>query len=230
MKYPLTTVVTLLLSLSIANGGMLQASELEAESVWLPEVEELYHSDVEMPSWLNAPSELVVVRGLAGEGEQSAESVAIHKVVFPRLMEKNGQKWTKWEHSIAEREMRHWLENSNVIVNRFEQPFFKTVDDQQYAAFTREALLLDLSEQNMAALQRRTRNAIFGTRRHWRSTIGIAVGIVGSLLFACWFAFTVLDRITRGYYIGWLRLAAATTFLVSTGLAIHVMRIILRAL
>lgn len=211
-------------------GGNLTATELEAKAVWLPEVEELYQSDVEVPSWLKAPTELVVVRGVRGGGDESAVSVAVREIILPELMKRSSRDWTDWELMIAKREIQRWLKHSNTIVKRFEQPFYKTVDDQRYDAFTREALLLDLSEQNLLRLHRRVQKAIQGTTRHWRGTMGLSVGIVGFLFFACWFACAVLDRLTRGYYNGWLRLTAATAFLMSAGLAIHVTRIILRAL
>ena len=219
MKYSKTIAIALCV-ISLGSPVLAADDVLEAKSVWLPEVEELYKTDVEAPSWLNESSAFVIVRGLAGDGPQSAISVAIRDSILPRLAK---------QHS-AERQVRFRLENSKIIVQRFEQPFYKMVDGERYEAFSREAILIDLSDENMTELTYRTQDAINGTSLLWKNTIGVAVGIVGTLFFACWIACSVLDRLTHGYYVGWLRLMAATTFLVSAGLIVHVARIILQSL
>ena len=213
-------------------GGTTQAvaEQLQAEAIWLPEVEQMYQSDVSTPAWVTEPSEFVVVRGLADGGDESPRALVIQDVILPRLNKLGIKDWSPWEREIAEREIGRWLERSQRVVKRFQQPFYKVVDGERYEVFTREAWLLDLPETDMNALRHRIGRAVHTASQRKRTTIGMAIATVAALFCVCWIVFGVLDRLTRGYYIGWLRLAAAATFLVSAGLAIHVTQVILQNL
>ena len=207
-------------------------TELRAASVWLAEVEEMYETQVKTPEWVNKPNEFVVVRGIANGGSESARAIAIREVILPQLWGDDDVRRPRsaWEKHIAEREVSRWLDHSGNVVEQFEQPFSKTVDGEQYDVFVREAWLLDLSDANFDALKRRIQHSIQTTQRRKRYTLGTGIAIVCTMFFVSWFACAVLDRLTRGYYIGWLRLATTIFFLVSAGLAFQVTRIILGSL
>lgn len=216
-------------TLLLSTAGWAQDS-LNAKSVWLPEVESMYQSDTATPAWLeSSSSELTIVRGLVGSSSQRARAVAIRDVVLPKLFESRPN-WGPWERTIAEREIGRWLEHSGCIVARFEQPFHKLVDGERYPAFTREAWQLDLADVKWDSVKRRVDYAVHRAQNRKRLTMSSSIVAVIVLFFGCWFVSSVLDRLTRGYYLGWLRLAAVTTFVVFAGLALHVTRVVLSTL
>jgi len=212
-------------------GGIVNAEDLDAKSVWAPEVEVLYETESTAPPWLvDESSELTVARGVAGSEEQSALSIAIREKLLPRLMEEQDSPWNEHEQSVATAEIVRSLHDVGMILEQFEQPFYKTVEGERYEAFKREAILLDLSDENLDYLRRKTRRAVHENAFIRNNTRRASVGIVGTLFVVCWFAYWILDRLTKGYYVGLLRLMAATVFLISAGLTIHVARVILSTL
>lgn len=212
-------------------GGIVNAEDLDAKSVWAPEVEELYESEAATPDWLvEESSELTVARGLAGNDKQSALSIAIREKILPRMLEEQDSPWNELQQSVATAEIVRRLHDSGMILGQFEQPFYKMVDGERYEAFTREAILLDLSDDNMAYLRRKAHNAVHENAFFRNNTQRASVGIVGALFVVCWLAYWILDRLTKGYYVGLLRLMAAMVFLISAGLTIHVARVVLSSL
>ncbi len=218
-------------ALCVCLAGIANAEELDAQSVWTPEVEELYEFQASGPSWLaEESSELTVARGVKDSEQQSALSIAIRDLILPRMIEDRGSPLSEHEETVATAEIVRRLYDSEMILEEFEQPFYKVVDGERYEAFTREALLLDLSEGNLQYLYRKAGQAIKQNEFMRNNTQRASIGVVGTLFVLCWFAYWILDRLTKGYYVGLLRLMTATVFLVSAGLTIHVARVILSSL
>lgn len=212
-------------------GGIVTAEELDAKSIWSPEVEEMYSFGDYAPSWVTEESsELTVVRGVAGSEEQSALSIAIRDIILPRVVENLDSPWTDHEKQVATAEIVRRLHKSDIILEAFEQPFYKDVDGEKYEAFSREAILCNFSDEKMAYLHRAAHRAVHDNAFMRRNTQRASLGIVGALFVFCWLAYWILDRLTRGYYVGLLRVMAAAVFLISAGLTVHVARVILSTL
>lgn len=241
MRACVACVTTMLIvTLSAVPATAQSDTLLQADAVWLPEIEDLYQSDTETPEWLvasgteaskgtGAGEQLVVVRGLAGEGSQGALEVAIDRYLLPAL-QFDQQAETPWARNVAGREVRYHLQNADFIANRFEQAFYKSLEGERYDAFVREAILLDMNPQKIASLQRSVADAIHSHTRIRRVTIAVSCCVLITLLAACAIGYTILDRLTRGYYVSWLRLMTGVALLLSIGVTLHFTRTILSAL
>ena len=221
----------LLALVSLATCSSALANEvLRAQTVWSPEVETLYETDTPLPAWLTSPTNMVVVKGVLDGGDQTAMGQAVNEVILPKLPKRSQENWTDRDLEIARREIRRWLQRPHRVAERFEQPFYKVIDGERFPAFTREAILLNLPEGELNSLAHHIHYRQHTLRRNRTVTLAVSMGIVAILFCTCWIVCGVLDRMTRGYYIGWLRVAAATTFVLSVGFTLQLTRWILRTM
>lgn len=204
--------------------------------VWSPIVEQLGWSDIRPHSlrkpWLASPPGLgpdqVVVKGVAGSG-QSAASRAVDEQLLPRLATRMELK-APWQRRIATRRIQHELQRGPLIVDRFEQTFLKTVEGDQYEVFTRDAVLLDLSPENMRNLGRHVHRDLRRGGQVRTGALAFAAIVISIGAVVCWIGTTFLDRVTQGYYVWPIRLTAAVIMLGTLGTAAGITFSILQTL
>lgn len=209
---------------------------LSAEQVWKPEIEELEWSEVSPSSidehWIQPNeegSDQVVVRGVAGS--ESAIRIAAAKLILPRLSQslRINSPWDR--HFAMKRIMRELQQSgSELISDQVSQTFYRSVGNDQIAAFTREAILLDLSTDKLNKLRHQVR----GTVRHNRRVVGetLTLAMVAFLVtcVTCWVGSRFFDRLTQGYYVWPIRIATTCLLLVSVGITMNFALVVLRSL
>lgn len=234
------SIVVSLLAFAFLSGRALATGEselshkqpLSSETVWRPEVEELQWSDIRPAeidkSWLDSDysdQDFVVARGLAG----STKRRAIEAYILPRI-EKKLHLDNDWQRRVAVRRIQYEMKRTPVIVDRFQQTFFKQAGDEQIEAFTREALLVDISDDNLARLVRPVRRDIH-RRQHARTgALTFASVVVSIACVVCWVGSRFFNRFTQGYYVWPIRLVTAAVLLTTLGLTAGFTFSILRAL
>lgn len=214
-------------------------TKIAPESVWDNDIEQLYQTDVELPEWLsdsaeqeNSPddSEILVIKGLSGSAAtSSAMSIAIREHLLPEIKKSLGHhRWSQRDSDVAEQRAELWLREGRII-ERFEQPFYKDIDGEQYPAFTREAIKIDYSKQGLRELKDSVFQSMRKIDRLRKGIVWGASGITGAVLFLCILVYIVLDRLTRGFYAVRFRLMTSAVFLMSAGLIFYVARAMLNA-
>ena len=97
-------------------------------------------------------------------------------------------------------------------------------------AFTREALLLDVSQGNLARLVSPIRRDLHRRESVRLGTLTVASVVIGIICMTCWIGSRFFNRVTQGYYVWPIRLVTAAVLLTSFGLAAGMTFSILRAL
>ena len=209
-----------------------QKIQLDAETCWAPEVAELDWSEIQPAeidkSWLHEDYDeqgFVVVRGVSGKTIDKAIEEHILPVVRQKVRLKNPRQLRT-----AARRIEHELKRRSIVVDRFQQTFYKQVGDERIEAFTREAVLLDLSKDKMSRLIRPVRWEVHQSQKIRQGTLVVFVGVIAFVGFVCWLFSRFFNRLTRGYYVWPVRLVTATVLLGSFCLAAGITFSILRAL
>ena len=214
-------------------GAELQDSEFTAEKVWLPEVEQLQWSSVRPESpdrdWLQdgfmPGSHQVVVRGVANTS-QSAIDKAVEQVL-PRL---NIRLQSKWKRYVTSRRVRRELKRSSLVEDRFAQAFLREAAGEQHEVFTREALLLDLSDENLREVRLAVARDLHRASQVRKTTFSITAIAVAVTCLLTWLGARFLNVVTQGYYVWSVRFASAAVLLVSFGLTAGFMVSMLRSM
>ena len=171
--------------------------------------------------WVTAdPStdEFVVVRGTSPA--DSAIIVGARKHVLPRILEHPRlRSVSKWERRIAEKAVRKGLNRSPIIEDRFRQTFYKTINDERHEAFSREALLLNLSKKNVDEIAHAVHRDVRRGRRIRSEAIGFSSVAVFVTCVLCWIGYTFFNRVTQGYYVWPIRLVTTGVLLLTVTLA-----------
>jgi hypothetical protein len=213
-------------------------STLSAELVWSPTVNELAWSEIQPSTidkaWLDSDyldtsgmsEDHAVARGLADV--EPAIQVATNKHILPRL--RKYVRLEPWSINVARTRITSELQRSSIIVDEFSQTFYRSVGDEQLPAFTREALLLDLSDKNIKSLARSVDHAIHRNQRVRSGAFKFAFAAVAITCVVCWIVGRFLNRLTQGYYVWPIRLATGMVLLVSFGLTARIALTILQAL
>ena len=205
-------------------------SGLSAAQVWKPEIEELEWSDVQPASlhkpwldkdylaWNKLAENQVVAYGVAET--EPAIHVAAAKHILPRL---EMRLEAPWKRHFAMRTILRSLENDlergneQLVVDHASQTFFRSIGDEQMAAFTREAVLLDVSEDNLHDLRHDIRRSIRRNERVIQRTFTLAGIAIAVAIVVCWMGSRFFDRVTQGYYVWPIRFATAAVFVAAIG-------------
>ena len=233
----LTTWLVALLTVAICGAGFADDSLipnelLSSDTVWSAAAEELEWSEVRPAevdkSWLESDysdQNFEVVRGVKGTVIDKA--IADH--ILPKI-ESRLRIDSDWERETAIRRIKHELRRTPIIVDRFEQTFYKSVGDESIEAFTREALLLDVSKENLAKIARPVRREVHHSNHIRRGALTFFVVVITIVCLICWMLYRFFNRITRGYYVWPIRLVTAMILLGSFSMAAGITLTILRAL
>ena len=215
-----------------ADDSLIPNELLGSDTVWSAAVEELDWSEVRPAeadkSWLESDyseQNFEVVRGVKGFVLDKA--VAEH--ILPRI-ENRLRIHSDQERQTAIRRIKHELRRTPIIVDRFEQTFYKSVGDEQIEAFTREAILLDVSKSNLSKIARPVRWEVHHSNRIRRGALTFFVVVISIVCLVCWMLYRFFNRITQGYYVWPIRLVTAMVLLGSFSLAAGITLTILRAL
>lgn len=214
------------------------SSSLDADAVWQAEVVELAWSKVvpaletvSEKTWLADDYQLdgdrVVVKGVAGS--QPAMRRAVNDYILPRVEQEVRIK-SIWDRQVARQRIYRELERIEIVVDEFSQTFYRQVGDEEVEVFTREAVLLNLSDSNIEPIVHDIRHDLRRVQRVRSEAIGF-VGIAMTVAFiVCWIASRFLNRVTRGYYVWPIRLVTGLVLLSSLGLTAGIAFSILRAI
>jgi|GEM_PF-3896425 len=215
-----------------------ELTALTPDQVWSPIVEELDWSEVRPSSldqrWLNQATatesnEQIVVRGVA-DGN-SAIDIAAAKHVMPAL-EREMPLEAPWDRHFAMQRILAELNDpdSPMIVDSVSQTFFRSVGDEQISAFTREALLLNLSDENLHELRRDVSHAVHRNHRVLTETVSIVLVAFAVTIVVCWLGSRFLDRVTQGYYVWPIRFATSLVLLGSVAVTARFAFLVLKSL
>jgi hypothetical protein len=120
--------------------------------------------------------------------------------------------------------------DSRLITDRVEQTFYRSVGNDQIAAFTREAIQLDLAADNLKDLRREVRGTVRHNRRVVTRTLTLALVAFFVTCVMCWMGSRFFDRLTQGYYVWPIRLATTCLLLASVGITANFALAVLRSL
>lgn len=162
-----------------------------------------------------------IVRGLPSGSHPDVIDTAIQTEILPRIMETGNIRMDRqWQaYQVRARLRRELLHESNTIVDRFEQKFYKLIDGERHLAVAREAILIDTSEANMKELARSVSRDLRHGREMRKRVLTVAIAFILGMLFFVWLVHGLLDRLTQGYFAWPLRLVSAAVLLISCGLA-----------
>ena len=207
--------------------------EFTADQVWLPEVEQLEWSSVRPETidreWLAEGFDLqnryVVVRGVAN----TLESAVDHSIeeILPRL-DINLDSW--WKRYVVGRRVRRELKQSTLVEDQFSQTFVREGGGEQHEVFTREAMLLDLSGDNLHDLRRAAVRDLHRASSVRKKTFSVASVAIAVTLLITWLGARFLNAVTQGYYVWPVRFASVAVLLVSFGLTAGFMISMLRSM
>ncbi len=208
---------------------------ISPEMAWRPEVDELSWSRVQasekFPAWLEEDFQPAknqfVARGVANS-PRTAVHVAIDQHLLPRLKE-TLRLDRPWKHRIAQRQLSRQLPNSSAIVESYQESFFRSVDDSEHEAFTREATLIDAGDEHLQRIARDIRHRIHRVENARTAAFAFALIAVLVILFVCWLLSRILNSVTRGYYVWPIRLGTATLMLLAMGVTAGITVSILHA-
>lgn len=176
-----------------------------------------------------AKEDRVVVRGTSPA--ESAISIAAQKHVLPRVLKHPRLRSTsRWERRIAEKRVRERLNKSPMIEDRFRQTFYKVIDDERHEAFSREALLLNLSKRNVNEIAQSVHRDVRRGRQIRSEAIGFSSAAVFVTFVLCWIGYTFFNRVTQGYYVWPIRLVTTGVLLATVTLAAGITISILNSL
>lgn len=215
-----------------ADDSLIPNELLGSETVWSTAVEELDWSEVQPAevdkSWLESDysdQNFEVVRGVKGAVIDKAITDHILPRIENRLHIRNDR-----ERQTAIRRIKHELRRTPIIVDRFEQTFYKSVGDDPIEAFTREAILLDVSKENLSKIARPVRREVHHSSHIRRGALTFFIVVISIVCLVCWMLYRFFNRITQGYYVWPIRLVTAMILLGSFSLAAGITLTILRAL
>lgn len=208
---------------------------ISPDMAWRPEVEELSWSRVQasaaFPAWLEEDfqpdKDHFVARGVAN-GPQTAIQIAVEQHFLPHLAERLRLD-QPWKRRIAQRQLNRHLPGSAVIVESYQESFFRAVDDGEHEAFTREAVLIHAGDEHIDRIARDIRHRIHRVEKARSAAYSFALVAVVITLIVCWLVARILNSFTRGYYVWPIRLGAATLMLLAMGITAGITVSILHA-
>ena len=197
---------------------------IEPELAWSSAVGQMDWSSIQPAAvdkeWLEVggvPAHHTVVRGV----DETIHHIAIHDHILPEVT-KQLKLSTPWQQRIATRRIQHELRRVPIVVDQFSQTFFRAVDDDEHQVFTRKAVLLNLSKENIEKLAKPVRREVHRAQHIRAQAVTFSLAFVGIMAFSCWIGHAFLNRITKGYYVWPLRLTTFTVLLGSITLAVGI--------
>lgn len=176
-------------------------------------------------SWVVSPPHpnYVTVRGLAAHDvmgdSDDVMTEAMASVVLPRVQQRLGHRnWGRRAEQIAMRRIRDAMDDF-IVVDRFRQTFYTSIGNDDHVALIREAILLDLQEDNVDAVAGPVLRDIRRIKRRSKSVMAISAVVILVTLLVCRLGYMFLNRVTQGYYVWPIRFATATVMLLALGVA-----------
>ena len=178
----------------------------------------------------------VAVHGLAQQpGTEASEAVfskAVQQELLPRVLaraERRVRSQSAWAKQLAKDQLIRDMADSPAIVDRFRQTFHKSIDGTNHVVMVREALLLDVSDDRISQLAEPVVRQVRKVRGRRIGAMAVGGGSMLASLILGLLGYSVLNWITRGYYVWRLRAATATFFVVTATCAAKIVSVILHA-
>lgn len=219
---------TKVVSLELHSQQASSEAIVAVENAWRPEAEELEWSRIEPVSldvnWLQSDGGqgegFAVVRGVANT-DHAALNLAIEEQIMPWI-EQRLPLDRPWKRHVAVRRLHRELQRSDVIQDRVEQTFYRAIDDEEHVAFTRDAVLVNISNDSMDRLMRPIRHDLRRGQKIRSGAFSFMAIVLGISSCVCWVGSRFIDRVTNGYYVWPIRLATATLLLAVFGATVGI--------